>query len=67
MYKNFTQLTFRFRRDYTKLTEDFDPTNTGGEKLKADERFVYYSMNINLVTDQRKKLFGRFQTRAQQT
>ena len=64
LYKNFTQLTFRFRRDYTKLTEDFDPTNTGGEKLKADERFVYYSMSINLVTDQRKKLFGRFQTRS---
>lgn len=66
LYKNFTQVTFRFRRDYTKLTEDFDPTNTGGEKLKANESFVYYTMNINLVTDQRKKLFGRFQTRSGQ-
>jgi hypothetical protein len=59
-------LLFRFRRDYTKLTEDFDPTNTGGAKLKANDVFVYYSMIVSVVTDQRKKLFGRFSTRSGQ-
>ncbi|MEY3432461.1 MAG: hypothetical protein RL131_397, partial [Bacteroidota bacterium] len=65
-YKNYVQLMFRFRRDYTKLTEDFDPTNTGGSKLKADESFVYYSFICSLTTDQRKKLAAKLQTRSGQ-
>lgn len=63
-FKNLTQLMVRFRRDYTKLTEDFDPTNTGGAKLQANQEFVYYSLIASLMTDQRKKLAARLQTRS---
>jgi len=65
-YKNYVLLMFRFRRDYTKLTEDFDPTNTGGVTLKANESFVYYSIIASLTTDQRKKLAAKLQTRSGQ-
>ncbi len=65
-YKNYVLLMFRFRRDYTKLTEDFDPTNTGGVTLKANESFVYYSIIASLTTDQRKKLSAKLQTRSGQ-
>ncbi|MFN6373603.1 MAG: DUF5916 domain-containing protein [Chitinophagia bacterium] len=65
-WKDYTQLLFRFRRDYTRLTEDFDPTNTGGVRLKANESFVYYSIICSLVTDQRKKLAAKLQTRSGQ-
>lgn len=66
MWKNYTQLMVRFRRDFTKLTEDFDPTNTGGTKLKSNEAFVYYSFICSLVTDQRKKVAAKLQTRSGQ-
>lgn len=65
-WKNYTQLLLRFRRDFTRLTEDFDPTNTGGTRLRANESFVYYSFICSLVTDQRKKLAARMQTRSGQ-
>ena len=66
MWKDYTQLIFRVRRDYTKLTEDFDPTNTGGARLKANESFVYYSLICSLVTDQRRKVAAKLQTRSGQ-
>jgi hypothetical protein len=64
MWKNYTQLIIRGRRDFTKLTEDFDPTNTGGAKLKTNDEFVYYSLICSLVTDQRKKVAAKIQSRA---
>lgn len=66
LYKNYTTVFFRARRDFTKLTEDFDPTNTNGTKLKANESFVYYSLICSLITDQRRKVAAKLQSRAGQ-
>ncbi len=66
LYKNYVTLLFRLRRDYTRLTEDFDPTNTGGVKLKANQDFAYHSLIASIVTDQRKKFAAKFQTRSGQ-
>ena len=55
-YKNYVTLLLRFRKDYTKLTSDFDPTNSGGVKLKANTYYNYYSFICSLSTDQRRKV-----------
>ncbi len=66
LYKNYFTLLFRARRDFTRLTEDFDPTNTGGTKLRANQEFVYHSIIASLISDQRKKLVAKLQTRSGQ-
>ena len=66
LYKNYFTLLFRARRDFTRLTEDFDPTNSGGTKLKANQEFVYHSIIASLISDQRKKLVAKLQTRSGQ-
>ena len=58
-YKNYVNLMLRFRKDYTKLTSDFDPTNSGGVKLKANTYYNYYSLICSLITDQRKKVAAK--------
>ncbi|MFM8587229.1 MAG: DUF5916 domain-containing protein [Bacteroidota bacterium] len=65
-YKNYVTLLMRVRKDYTKLISDFDPTNSGGEKLKANTSYNYVSFICSLVTDQRKKLAARLNSRAGQ-
>jgi hypothetical protein len=65
-YKNYVTLLLRLRNDYTKLTSDFDPTNSGGEKLKVNTTYHYTSFICNLVTDQRKKISGRINSRVGQ-
>jgi hypothetical protein len=65
-YKNYATLLLRIRNDYTKLTSDFDPTNSGGEKLKENSSYNYTSFICNFVTDQRKKLSGRLNSRVGQ-
>jgi hypothetical protein len=65
-YKNYVTLLMRVRKDYTKLTNDFDPTNSGGEKLKANTSYDYVSFICSLVTDQRKKIAARLNSRAGQ-
>ncbi|MFM8806737.1 MAG: DUF5916 domain-containing protein [Sphingomonadales bacterium] len=65
-YKNYVTLLLRLRNDYTKLTSDFDPTNSGGEKLKNNTSYNYTSFICNLITDQRKKLSARLNSRAGQ-
>ncbi|MFN5439387.1 MAG: DUF5916 domain-containing protein [Bacteroidota bacterium] len=62
-YKNYVTLLMRVRKDYTKLTSDFDPTNSGGEKLKANTSYNYTSFICSLVTDQRKKIAARLNSR----
>lgn len=62
-WRNYATLRMRFRRDFTKLTADFDPTNTGGAKLLAGSTYSYYSMIGMLMTDQRKRLAGSLQWR----
>jgi hypothetical protein len=63
-WRNYATLRMRFRRDFTRLTDDFDPTNTGGAKLLAGSSYVYYSMIGMLMTDQRKRLAGILQWRS---
>ncbi|MFM7646406.1 MAG: DUF5916 domain-containing protein [Sphingomonadales bacterium] len=65
-YKNYVTLLLRLRNDYTKLTSDFDPTNSGGEKLKNNSSYHYTSFICNLITDQRKKLSARLNSRVGQ-
>jgi hypothetical protein len=65
-YKNYVTLLMRVRNDYTKLTSDFDPTNSGGEKLKANTSYNYLSFICSLTTDQRKKVGARLNSRAGQ-
>jgi hypothetical protein len=62
-YKNYMTVLMRLRNDYTKLTSDFDPTNSGGEKLKANTAYNYTSFICNLVTDQRKRFSARLNSR----
>lgn len=65
-FKKFITLQMQFRNDYTKLLTDFDPTNTKGVKLKANTSYSYYSFKADLITDFRKKLAARLQTRSGQ-
>ncbi|MBM3914409.1 MAG: carbohydrate binding family 9 domain-containing protein [Sphingomonadales bacterium] len=65
-YKNYATLLLRIRNDYTKLTSDFDPTNSGGEKLKENSSYNYTSFICNFITDQRKKLSARLNSRVGQ-
>lgn len=62
-YKNYATLVMRLRNDYTKLTSDFDPTNSGGIELKANSSYNYTSLISSLITDQRKKIAMRLNTR----
>jgi len=62
-WRNYASLRLRFRRDFTRLTDDFDPTNTGGAKLLAGSSYAFYSMIGMLMTDQRKRLAGSLQWR----
>lgn len=65
-FKKFINLQMQLRRDYTKLLNDFDPTNTKGQKLKANTSYSYYSFKAELTTDFRKKLAAKLQTRSGQ-
>lgn len=65
-YKNYANLILDVRKDYTKLTSDYDPTNSGGKKLKAGEEFSYYSILCSLYTDQRKKVAAKLGTKSGQ-
>jgi hypothetical protein len=65
-YKNYATLLFRIRNDYTKLTSDFDPTNSGGVKLKENTSYNYTSFICSLATDQRKKFALRLNSRVGQ-
>ena len=63
-FKNNILLQAQFRKNYTKLLADFDPTNTNGLKLKANTAYTYYSFIGMLTTDFRKKLAAKLQTRS---
>jgi hypothetical protein len=49
--------------EYIYLFGDFDPTNTGGEKLKAGTDYRYNAINVNLNTDRRKNFSYGFNGR----
>jgi hypothetical protein len=46
-------------RSYTRLYSGaFDPTNSGGQRLEFNSEYWYNSVNLNLQSDNRKKLYG---------
>lgn len=65
-YRNYVTFMLRFRKDYTKLTSDFDPTNSGGLKLKANTYYTYYSIICSLTTDLRKKIAAKLGSKSGQ-
>lgn len=56
-------LFVKFRKDYTLLLSDFDPTRTNGLKLKANQSFHYNSVSVTLNTDYRKKLAAKLSSK----
>ena len=59
VFKNNILLESWIRKDYTKLTYDFDPTNTNGKKLLSNQTFNYYSIIAKFSSDFRKKLAAK--------
>jgi hypothetical protein len=59
IFKNNMLLEWWLRKDYTKLTYDFDPTNTNGAKLLNNSSYTYYSFLGRFTSDFRKKLAAK--------
>jgi hypothetical protein len=53
-FHNTSTLTLDLEEEYVKLLEPFDPTNSGGEKLKEGEFFSWIRPGISFVYDPRK-------------
>lgn len=53
-WKNKSQLSVSMQEEFILLSSDFDPTNTGGEKLDAGERFHWNSAQAGFTSDDRK-------------
>lgn len=63
-FQNSANLRFTpFRQDYTFLFDDFDPTNTGGKKLKAGTEYRYNSARISFVSNNRPKFYYALSSR----
>jgi hypothetical protein len=56
-WKNRNQLTFSLSEDFVKLSNAFDPTNTGGEKLPAGTSYNWKNTGITFSSDTRKLLY----------
>ena len=53
-WQNKSQLSVSLQEEFVKLGLDFDPTNTGGEKLAAGEQFHWNSALAGFTSDARK-------------
>jgi len=53
-FRDRSQLTFKVAEEYILLDRDYDPTNTGGEKLKAGEGYNWVSGGVGFTSDSRK-------------
>lgn len=57
-FQNAAQLRITpLRWNYTYLFSDFDPTNTGGQTLKTDTKYIYKNLRINYVSNSRTSVF----------
>lgn len=54
------ELNIRIQNQYTRLLDDFDPSNTDGTPLPAFTNYNYTGISINYNSDRRKKLFYSF-------
>ena len=52
-----------YRRDYTLLVNDFDPTNTEGKKLLAGTTYTYGSLRTVYLSDTRRRFYVNVQGR----
>jgi hypothetical protein len=52
-----------FRNDYTYLFSDFDPTNTGGKKLKTGTSYHYQSLRLLYQSNNNKPFYWTLQGR----
>lgn len=55
-WRDKSQLSVSLQEEFVKLDRDFDPTNTGGEKLAAGDRFQWKSAKAEFTSDARKLL-----------
>jgi hypothetical protein len=53
-FQSTANLSVFYRFDYTYLFSTFDPTNTGGMKLRDSSSFVYHSVRIRYQSNVRK-------------
>jgi len=56
-WKNRNQLTLAFAEDFVKLSNAFDPTNTGGVRLPAGTGYNWKSAGLMFSSDTRKLLY----------
>jgi len=62
--KNTTYFAISAQNEYIYLFRDFDPTNTGGERLKAGTDYSYSAISCSLSTDRRKTISYGFTGRS---
>lgn len=53
-WQNKSQLSVSVEEQFVKLSNAFDPTNTGGEKLQAGEEFHWKNVRAGFTSDARK-------------
>ncbi len=53
-WQNKSQLSVTVNEEFVQLGRDFDPTNTGGEKLAAGDQFHWKSARTGFISDARK-------------
>jgi hypothetical protein len=53
-WKNTSKLSLAIEEQSVKLTMDYDPTNTGSEKLEAGEQFRWKNIRAEFISDARK-------------
>jgi hypothetical protein len=53
-WQNKSQLSVTVDEEFVELGRDFDPTNTGGEKLAAGDQFHWKSARTGFTSDARK-------------
>ncbi len=53
-WQNKSEFSLRLEEQFVKLSRAFDPTNTGGEKLAAGEKFNWRSIRAEYTSDIRK-------------
>ena len=65
-FKNNAQFKLRLRRQYTFLTESFDPSGTDGLELPALSDYTYNFVIVNYTSDERKSFFYELGTKSGQ-
>ncbi|HOB85889.1 MAG TPA: DUF5916 domain-containing protein [Bacteroidales bacterium] len=56
-WKNRNQLTFNLSDEFVELSSEFDPTNTGGERLPAGTSYNWKNTGVTFASDTRKLLY----------